>query len=341
MIFTHVTRLPIILRVENELAANVDTIIAQHNLHFPSKMLVSMPHLFELYNSKLGELADSAFLINNNSLDEVERTIRHLESLSPDTLVVAFGGGQVIDVAKCAAAKLSMNYLSVPTALSHDGICSPVAVLSSNNKRVRLGANSPLGILVDLSIIQQAPPDTLRSGLGDLISNQSALLDWKLGRDHRNELVDDFAYTLSLFSTQTIMALRPTDFGQRDFISRVAYGLVISGLAMEVAGSSRPCSGAEHAISHAIDEIFPARSTRHGLQVGAATVPMLRRVGKDTKELVAFMKKIGMPVGLRELGFTDVEIVGILTHARDMRSRFTVLSTVSIDKGLVERMEGH
>jgi glycerol-1-phosphate dehydrogenase [NAD(P)+] len=265
--------------------------------------------------------------------------IEYLQTLQPDTLLLAVGGGRVIDIVKYAASHLNMNYLSVPTALSNDGIYSPVAVLFDGKHRRRIGTHIPLGIIVDLSVVQKAPRTTLQSGIGDVLSNQSALLDWQLSRDQKQELINDFAFTLSLMSVQMVRNLDPSCIGNSDFCSRLAYSLVTSGLAMEIAGTSRPCSGAEHSISHAIDELYPDRSTLHGLQVAAATVLTLRLHGQEPKEMVAFMKRLGMPTGLRQLGFNDEEIVEILEYARGIRPRFTIMNTVVVDEALVKRID--
>jgi len=45
-------------------------------------------------------------------------------------LLIGFGGGKVIDVAKMAATELNLPFLSVPTATSNDAVASPVAVIN-------------------------------------------------------------------------------------------------------------------------------------------------------------------------------------------------------------------
>ncbi len=341
MILTRFARLPIILRVSDGVLERLDKILREHNITFPHKVVVSTSELYTIYDTQIDNISQNKLLISNSTFSEANRLIQQLQELSRETLLVAFGGGQVIDLVKHVATRLDMNYLSVPTALSNDGIYSPVAVLSENHVRKRVGANVPLGIIVDTSIIKMAPADTLRSGIGDLISNRSALLDWELGRDQNKEVIDDFAYILSLFSTQAVTKLQPEGFGEPNFISHVAYSLVMSGLAMEIAGTTRPCSGAEHAISHAIDELYPQRSTFHGLQVAAATPLMLHLHRKDVSTYSTFMKKIGIPISLKSLGFNNDEILKILIHARDIRKRYTVLNTINIDEQLVERLSRH
>ncbi len=330
MLFTLATRLPVILSVGPGLLGSIDEIIAKHNLSFPNKLVVTMPVLKDIVTSQIDGSCKDIFLVENYCLTEADRLIKYLEKCAPDTLILAVGGGQVIDVVKYAATRTSMNFLSVPTALSNDGIYSPVVVLSDSSKRIRTNGNIPLGIIVDTTVVKSAPEMAIRSGIGDVLSNKAALLDWQLASDKYGEFVNDFARTLSMMSCDMLLTLDPDDFGSEEFISRLAYCLVMSGLAMEIAGSSRPCSGGEHAISHAIDELYPDRSTFHGIQVGAATPLILKLHGKDTARLEDFMQKLQLPKSLQECGFSCDEIDRILLHARDSRSRKTILNEVKL-----------
>lgn len=338
MIFTQTTRLPIILCVGHNLLAQTEKIIQKHNLIFPNKLVVSTPKIYKLYADQLDCISKNKYLIESNQVSEADKLIKYLQTLAPDTLVFAVGGGQVIDVVKYAATRSNMNYLSMPTALSNDGIYSPVAVLADGKQRKRIGSNIPLGIIVDIPVVQKAPKINLLSGIGEILSNQSALLDWQLASDRKGELINDFAYTLSLMSVKIVGNLNPDNVEDSDFCAQVAYSLVLSGLAMEIAGTSRPCSGAEHLISHAIDKLYPDRSTFHGLQVAAATLITLRLHGQTPIKIESFMKQLGMPVGLRQLGFNDAEIVRILKCAQNIRPRFTIINSINIDSIMVKEI---
>ena len=60
------------------------------------------------------------------------------------------------------------------------------------------------------------------------------------------------------------------DIHSLEFQRSLANSLLVSGLAMEIAGSSRPASGSEHLISHALDSVS-VKPKAHGIQVGVAT----------------------------------------------------------------------
>ena len=190
----------------------------------------------------------------------------------PYDAVCGIGGGKALDLAKFLAFRLNLPYLAVPTSLSNDGFCSPGASLSSGGKKVSLAARLPVGVVVDLEIVGGAPEHLFLSGVGDLVSKRTAIRDWKIAFHQAGTPFDDLAALLSDGSVFLFMA-RPT----RDIEGTrlLAQALLLNGVAMEIAGNSRPASGSEHLISHALDQI--GEDIRgHGLQVGLATYWMAR-----------------------------------------------------------------
>ena len=109
-----------------------------------------------------------------------------------------------------------------------------------------------------------------RSGIGDAISNLAAIADWRLAGRERGEPVDGLAVTFAQSAAMAILH-RTDGIDDEDFLVALAEALVLSGLAMATAGSSRPCSGADHEILHAIDHLFPG-TARHGELAGAGTL---------------------------------------------------------------------
>jgi len=202
--------------------------------------------------------------VNDNSFDRAVDTFRKLNG--QPTAVIGVGGGKALDVAKYVAFLSKLPYFAIPTSLSNDGFCSPQSSLMIEGKRRSLAATMPFGVIVDTRVCAQSPPNLSLSGVGDLASKFTAIHDWKLSFHNTGEAVDDFAALLSDGSVHAFMA-RPTldEAGLR----LLATSLMMNGIAMEVCGSSRPASGSEHLISHALD-LLSARPRLHGLQVGVA-----------------------------------------------------------------------
>ena len=107
----------------------------------------------------------------------------------------------------------------------------------------------------------------------------------------------------------------------------VAKALVSSGVAMSIAGSSRPASGAEHLISHQLDRIAPDAAL-HGHQVGvAAIVTEYLHTGEDGDwhRVRDALADIGAPTTAAGLGIEDHQFLEATTSADEIRDRYTVL----------------
>ena len=256
--------------------------------------------------------------------------------------VVGVGGGRVVDVAKVAAAKARIDFVSVPTQASSDGICSPVAVMVDEAEHPRsIAARIPVAIIVDMSVISSAPAITWRAGLGDLVSNLSAVKDWRLAHKQNGEPYDDFACLVSEAAALSVVD-EDADLADGMFREKLVRGLILSGIAMEMAGSSRPASGSEHLISHALDTLLPAPRP-HGLQVALGTIVAGLLRGDDVSRLVAYFRAVGLPVRPEDLGF-DMELLktAIRLGPEQRPGRTSILDGVDEArlKVLVEAMEG-
>jgi len=111
--------------------------------------------------------------------------------------VLAIGGGGVPATAKYAATRLGLPMVAVATNLAHDGIASPVSILGSGTQRGSYGVALPIGVVIDLDLVRQAPRRYVAAGVGDVVSNLSALADWQLSHDVTGEPVDGLAVTFA------------------------------------------------------------------------------------------------------------------------------------------------
>lgn len=244
--------------------------------------------------------------------------------------VIAIGGGRPIDVAKSAALVADLPVVVIPTQLSADGIASPISVIAERPGEVVSERSAlPVAVVADLGTIAAAPIGFARAGVGDLISNRTALIDWRIAADAGEESVDDFAALLSSCAHLLIegLDLTPLSGGNlpTELARRLLDGLVLSGLAMEIAGSSRPCSGAEHLISHALDTLEPGTAP-HGEQVAFGTLIVTALQGGDTARVRATLDAIGMKAALGGFGIDPARLAEIVAWAPATRpGRYTVL----------------
>src|SRR5207249_4678305 len=118
----------------------------------------------------------------------------------------------------------------------------------------------------------------------------------------------------------------------------VCKALVSSGVAMSIAGSSRPASGSEHKFSHALDRIAK-KPGLHGEQCGVGTIMMMYLHAGNWQEVRDALLAIGAPTTARALGVTDDEIVQALVHAHEVnKERYTILGDEGLTLEAAERL---
>jgi len=258
--------------------------------------------------------------------------------------VVAIGGGRVLDTAKFASTRLGLPMVAVATNLAHDGIASPVSILGSGPQRGSYGVALPLAVVIDLDLVRRAPHRYVVAGVGDVVSNVSALADWQLSHEVKAEPLDGLAMSLARTAAGALL-LRRDSAESDDFLLTLAESLVLSGLAMAVSGTSRPCSGACHEISHAIDRLFPEQAVSHGEQVGLGAVfaTFLRGNGELAVELATFLRRHGLPVLPADLGLdVDQFTEAALFAPRTRPGRYTILEHLDLGtEEMAKAVEGY
>jgi glycerol-1-phosphate dehydrogenase [NAD(P)+] len=261
--------------------------------------------------------------------------------------IVAIGGGRRLDIAKLAAARAGLVNVAIPTQLSHDGICSPVAVVPNETGRAEsIGAAPPRAVIIPLTILANAPVATIAAGLGDLLANPLALRDWALAAERGLEDIDERAWDLSKESFEAVEDFLDQDpaVSEKDpaFLKHLADALVLSGMSMICSGTSRPASGGEHEISHAIDELHGGRAL-HGAQVAFGGIISIALYGDNVAPYIERLEKLGLPAHPSDLGFDEDAMVEVILAAPDTRpGRFTILEDSELDaekaRSLVRRI---
>ena len=243
------------------------------------------------------------------------------------TTAIAVGGGRALDPVKLAAARTGIDLVTVPTTNSNDGISTPVASLSGRDgARASHAARMPCGIIVDVDAIAGAPLATVRAGAGDLVSNLTACLDWRRAHALGHDRCDAYSTMIAESAARPVLDLEDVTSPASHEV--LANGLLLSGLAMAAAGTSRPCSGAEHLVSHALDAQLGPRAALHGEQVALGTLVAAAAHGTLLLgQLRATFLRLGLPTCPEDLGLTRRQIVDAIELAPTLREdRWTILS---------------
>jgi glycerol-1-phosphate dehydrogenase [NAD(P)+] len=250
--------------------------------------------------------------------------------------VVGIGGGRLLDTVKWSATLTGLPMVAVATNLAHDGIASPVASLEDEGRKGSYGVQLPVAVVVDLDYVRQSPARMRRSGIGDAVSNLSAIADWELARAKRGEAVDGIAVTLARTAALAVLD-HPGTIDDDEFLVVLAEALVLSGLAMAVAGTSRPCSGGDHEILHAVNHLYPAAGNHGELAgIGALFCTWLRDDSGLAARLSTCLARHGLPRTPAEVGLTDDEFAAAVSYApRTRPDRYTVLEHLDLDDAAV------
>ena len=264
----------------------------------------------------------------NNTIPAINTIQKDVKKDQSD-LIAGIGGGRSVDTAKMIAFNLDKPFVSVPTAASHDGMASPFVSIIGD-KPHSIVASAPLGVFVDIDIIRKAPPKLLASGCGDLIANIIAVKDWRLGHEKTGEYYGRYSADLALMSAKIVME-NSSYYAKNGLDVRIIVEALISaGVASCIAGSSRPCSGAEHLFSHALDKIAPKKGL-HGEKCGIGSIMMAKLQGQDWKKIVKTLKDVGAPTSAKQIGLKSEEIVTALMIAQELRpERYTILKEIEM-----------
>ncbi|WP_026765381.1 iron-containing alcohol dehydrogenase family protein [Selenomonas ruminantium] len=299
-------------------------------------LYIAGPYVDSLYGNvvrpqikAVGEIKEQAVEYNTitYAMEVAERVIA-----TDIACIVAMGGGKILDVAKYAAFISKRPFLSIPTTMAHDGIVSPIAVLKrQDGKPKSLGCTMPSMMVMDTGLIADCPLHLIQAGIGDTISNYMALKDWDFAVERGKDEMNGYAYMMSRTSLDALMK---TQFDSicPEFLEVLANSLILSGIAMDYAGSSRPVSGSEHLFSHALD-YYCDKQNLHGFNVALGTVAVLKIIGEDPSWVISYLKKFDVDINPVNMGIDEDTFIYCMQHATEMRkNRYTYLHEADLNE---------
>jgi len=288
-------------------------------------------------HEKVSEVVSSSL---NGSVEWVKVTAadtqnveRVMAAAKGASCIIGLGGGKSVDVGKLAAFRSALPFFSVPTSASHDGISSPFASIKGLDRPYSVKAKPPVGILADVRVIASAPRRLLSSGCGDLVSKMTAVRDWQLAHDVKGEYYGVYTPSLVLTSAAFVLEFsqKIREFGM-DSVRDIVEALISAGVAAGIAGSSRPCSGAEHLFSHYLDLLAPGVGL-HGEKCGIGTIMMSKLHGLDWEGVRSALEHVKAPTTASAMDLKEEQVVEALVKASSIRpERYTILSRNKLNR---------
>ena len=266
--------------------------------------------------------------IEGANTEELEKVEAYSDKID---FLVGLGGGRPIDLAKQAGFNKNIPFISIPTAASHDGFGSARASIRQEGRKTSMQAIPPIAVVADTSIISKAPRRLLGAGVGDIISNQTAVLDWKLSE--QKEDYSEYAAALSEMAAQLVEdGINKVASGSEEGVRLVVKALISSGVAMSIAGTSRPASGGEHKFSHWLD-LHCDNPALHGEQCGLGSIVTMYLHGGNWKKVRDTLKAVNAPVNSHELGIDDDLVLSAFINSKEIRpNRLTILDNTTSNK---------
>lgn len=335
----HTFRLPYHLIIEDGIFSRIPRVMedAIPGIARKKAIFVTEKNLLSVFQDLTDEIraefsGSELYLIEEASYDRAVALAKYI-TMHDIRVVIGFGGGTVLDLAKFAAFVSKAQLISLPTTLSNDSLASPVAVLGTVGKaRKTFRCTIPDAILVDAGVIMSAPTRQLLAGIGDTISKYTALNDWKLACSRGREHVDDFAYMISKMAFNSICYNDQKEVKTVDFIKRLTQALVMGGLAMEIAGSSRPSSGSEHLFCHALEENFSEEvRVPHGIAVAMGSFGAVQFQNRNKAKIENILKAYDIPVRPSKWKITrELFIAAWQSAAATRADRYTILNETDL-----------
>lgn len=271
--------------------------------------LLADENTFECAGKKITEI------LVNNGLSFSKYIFRGTERIEPDEkhigsvllhfdkscdLIIGVGSGVINDIGKILAGATKLPYFIVATAPSMDGFASSTSSVIRDSLKVSVDSTCPDVVIGDTEILRNAPFEMLQAGLGDMIAKYVSVCEWKIGHEVIGEYYcEDVAQIIRLALKKCVDGATGLINRDEESVRSVMEGLVISGIAADYAGVSRPVSGVEHYFSHIWDMRaleFGTPWALHGIQCGIGTLYALKYYealpdeAPDTRKALAFVE---------------------------------------------------
>lgn len=214
-------------------------------------------------------------IVENNMEDDID-------------LILAVGAGTIHDISRYVAFQYKIPFVSVPTAASVDGFVSTVAAMTWHGLKKTMPAAAPIAVFADTNIFVKAPKRLTASGVSDLFGKYICLADWKIAHMLTGEYYCGYVAGLEEKALRTVRSsLRAIAAGEEESCEKLMYALVLSGLAMQMVGNSRPASCAEHHMSHLWEmEVLNGKlDALHGEKVSVGLMLVLKEYKRIAKAI--------------------------------------------------------
>lgn len=250
----------------------------------------------------------SLFIMGKERIEPDERAVGSvlLHYDASCNMLVCVGSGVINDIGKIIAETAHIPSMIVGTAPSMDGYGSGTSSVIRDSLKVSVDSHCPDVVIGDLDILCRAPMRMIQSGIGDMLAKYISICEWRISRIINGEYYCDMIAELIIKALDKVVKnIGGVQSRDKEAIGAVMEGMVLSGIAANYAGISRPVSGMEHYFSHVWDMRgveFGTPFDFHGIQCGIATIDTLRiyeeikKIKPDREKAIAYVQKFDYEV---------------------------------------------
>ena len=276
----HATKIPKII-IENGAINKMSKLISEYGAK--KVFVLADTNTFDVAGREVCEILNenaisfSSYVFNQERLEPDENTVG-VAVMNFDyscDLLIAVGSGVINDVGKIVSATAKIPYFIVATAPSMDGYASSTSSVTKGGLKVSLPSKCADVIIGDVQVLKNAPIIMLQAGLGDMLAKYVSVAEWKISNIITGEYYcEEIATLIKTALKRCVENAKGLLARDEESVKAVFEGLIISGIAMALAGVTRPASGVEHYFSHVLDMRgleFNCNVSLHGLQCAVAT----------------------------------------------------------------------
>lgn len=213
---------------------------------------------------------DAVLIPDENAVARVEQALGSADKM------IGIGSGVIQDLCKFVSHERGIPYYVVATAPSMDGYASTGAAMIMGGMKITYPCHVPAAVLADPSVLKNAPMEMIKAGYGDILGKYSALNDWRLSQAVNGEYFCQEIYDMTFEMVHKTLALADKLLERdEESVKTLMEALIVVGIAMSYAGSSRPASGSEHHLSHFFEITGIVRGEKyfpHGIDVAYSTI---------------------------------------------------------------------
>ncbi len=231
-------------------------------------------------------------------------------------VLVGMGGGKTIDTAKIAAERARIPVIIVPTIASTDAPTSGCAVLYTKEgvfDSVLYQRTNPAAVLVDTSIIAQAPARFLVAGMGDALSTwfEARSCDRTRSANECGGLSTSAGLHIARLCYEMLLAhgVQAKKACEEHMVNPalehiVEANILLSGLGFESAGLA-----SAHSIHNGLTALEETHRYYHGEKVAFGVLAGLflsEASNEEIKTVYSFCEDVGLPTTLADIGLENV-----------------------------------